>query len=663
MSDSPDTYLQLVFNVPVDGPFTYSLPEDLAAASDEVVPQPGQRVVAPFGRRSLTGFVVGHTDSLPAGLTRIRPITRVLDPEPLIDSSLIGLSAWMSRLYFASQGECLAAMLPSGRRAKALPVAGPDDASFVDRPVTLSDEQQQAVAAITDTPDSRHYLYGLTGSGKTEVFMRAARATLDEGRSVIYLVPEIALTHQVVRTIRSRFPEEAAVIHSGLTPSQRLTEWHRIKAGEARFVIGARSAVFAPVRNLGLICIDEEHEGSYKSSASPRYHARQVAMKRASDAGARLVMGSATPSVEAWYAMQRGSLAKIQLTRRLSGGSVPEVELVDLKKEDDLLSVRLVEEMHATLDLGKQVILFLNRRGFSYYFHCKSCGYEMTCRNCSVSLTYHKGRGYMVCHYCGHHERPVSVCPDCGSLEVGYSGFGTEKVEEDVRTRFPAARIERIDADTRKSHVEDVMKRFRDGEIDILLGTQMVAKGLNFPGVRLVGLIVADSGLNLPDFRAAERTFGLIVQVAGRAGRYADDGRVIVQSFKPGHEAVRLAGRLDLESFYEGELSMRQALGFPPFARLMRVVFRGRKPEAVARAADAFAAELRAACNTRKDAAEVLGPSEAPISIIAGNHRHQIIVRAMSFDVTHAIVRRVAENLSVPSGMYREIDVDPVSLL
>ena len=413
-------------------------------------------------------------------------------------------------------------------------------------PLALSEEQASALDRITREPSGLEYLYGLTGTGKTEVFLQAAEATLAEGRSVIYLVPEIALTGQVVGGGYERFGEKCAVLHSRLTPSKRLAEWRRILRGEATVVVGARSAVFAPVRRLGLIVIDEEHESTYKSGSAPRYHARQVAMRRGAVEGARVVMGSATPSVEAWSLMASGSVGRLPLTRRLAGGAPPEVEIVDMRLEGGPISRKLAEAVRASHAEGRQSILFLNRRGFSYFFRCGSCGGELRCPNCSVALTFHKDRDALVCHYCGYRAAPPSACPECGSLDVGWSGFGTERVEEEAARLFPDMRLRRLDADStsKVGELEAALDDFREGRVDILLGTQMVAKGLNFPRVKTVGVVLADTSLNLPDFRAAERTFALVVQVAGRAGRFTPDGRVILQTYRPDSPVMRLGGGL-----------------------------------------------------------------------------------------------------------------------
>jgi primosomal protein N' (replication factor Y) len=642
----------VAFNLPVDKVFTYR----------SVDPVPfGCRVVAPFRSRSLSGFALGEPKK-PPGDYEVKTVTRVLDKEPLFDEDYLDLARWTAGMYFSSLGETLSAMIPGARRETELPALALDQEEIAPEPLALSEEQERAVGDIIEKPGGTFYLYGITGSGKTEVFLKAAAATLEEGRDVLYLVPEIALTGQVAEAIRLRFGGRSAVLHSRLTPSQRLTEWRRILRGEVSLVVGARSAVFAPVRKLGLIIIDEEHEGSYKSGASPRYHARQVAMRRCASAGARLVMGSATPSVEAFRLMRAGEIREIRLSKRLSGGTLPAVEVVDLAGEEGVFSRRLAEEINATHRAGRQTILFLNRRGFSHFFHCNSCGFEMKCRNCSVGLTYHKHQGRMVCHYCGYHTRPIEVCPDCGSLDTGFFGFGTEKIEEETRKRFPELSVARLDTDAvrGKGTMEKTLEDFRKGKINLLLGTQMVAKGLNFHGVRLVGIILADTGLHMPDFRAAERTFSLIVQVSGRAGRFSPDGRVIVQTYMPGNEAIRLAALADMEGFYTRELEARESLGFPPFSRLFRLVFRGKDLGEVAAAAEGASRVLAAGL---KGQAELLGPSECPLGVIAGNHRHQILVRTRSFGRVHRILGGLLRTLKTPPGLYIEVDVDPSGLL
>jgi len=485
---------------------------------------------------------------------------------------------------------------------------------------------------------------------------------LERGKGIIYLVPEIALTHQIIESVVSRFGNLAAVLHSGMTGNKRLAEWMRIKRGEARIVVGARSAIFAPMSNLGLIIIDEEHDGSYKSGTTPRYHARQVAMRRCSGGKCSLVMGSATPSIEAWYQMRSGAIRTYPLTQRLAGGAVPRVDIVSLGGAEGALSAALVTEIRGAKEAGRQSILFLNRRGFTHFFRCNTCGYELKCRNCSVPLTWHRAQGVMKCHYCGWQLSPPASCPECGSLDVGYAGFGTEFIEDEVKRTFPGYTIQRVDTDTltKKGEMKKALDDFREGKTDILLGTQMVAKGLNFPGVRLVGIALADTSLHMPDFRAAERTFALIVQVAGRAGRFFPDGRVLIQTWSPHNPAIVYASKCDVEGFYAYELEQRAQLGFPPFSRLVRLVFRSKNEKIAETGASGAASILK---EHIPGDSELMGPSECPLALIAGNYRHQIILRGPNVQPLSLAVRRFIEDYKPLQSLYIEIDVDPVSLL
>ncbi|MDR0409647.1 MAG: primosomal protein N' [Spirochaetaceae bacterium] len=662
MPEQTPRYLSLLFDIPLKQSFAYLDGKDCGG-------EVGKRAVVDFGRRQLTGFIVSASGEPPAGIDagKIKTVRRIVDKEPIFGDEDIALAEWMASYYFCSTGEALAAMLPSGRRASITPsfVADDIDAMAVSA-LELSAGQRAALdALITGAEDGvPFYLYGITGSGKTEVFLRAAEFMLDAGKSVIYLVPEIALSRQTSEAIGKRFGESAATLHSKMTSSQRFAEWLRIRRGEARIVVGPRSAVFAPVKRLGLIIIDEEHDGSYKSGSTPRYHGRQVAMRRCAVSGAALVMGSATPSAEAWKLMADGKIRRLELSERLSGGSLPEIKAVSLAHSTGCLSWELKQEIRATANMGRQTILFLNRRGFAYFYHCDNCGFELTCKRCSVSLTWHKNKGRAVCHYCGYEVVPPRACPSCGSLEAGFTGVGTEMIEEEARRAFPELRIRRVDADTaaKKDGLAESLALFRAGAIDLLLGTQMVAKGLNFPGVRLVGVVLADTGLHLPDFRAAERTFSLLVQVAGRAGRYFPDGKVLVQTLRPRDPVIVRACALDVEGFFEAELAQRLELGFPPYSRIIRFTLRSRD----AGKASAAAHRLFELCSRLlpKDAG-ILGPAECPIALIAGNYRMQLLLRGIDMANLHAAAGGAlnAYERGKDSAVYLEVDVDPVSML
>ena len=640
--------VQVAFNLPLRREFCYS------AASPVPV---GVRVTADFGKRRLTGFVVDQPRTPPPGVS-VRELHRVVDAQPLFDPGYLELAHWVRDVYLCSLGEALAAMVPAGRREVSL-LEDPAATDPVEQPL-LTGEQEAAVNALRGGPGP-FYLNGVTGSGKTTVFLQAARRQLEQQRSVIYLVPEIALTHQVVALFKATFGDVVAVIHSSLTPAQRLTEWFRIQRGQATVVVGARSAVFAPVARLGLVVMDEEHEGSYKSSSTPRYHARQVALYRCRQAGAQLVMGSATPSLEACHQMRGGQVTELRLTRRVAGGAPPEIRVVDMSRQPGPLSRELNERLRATLAAGRQAILFLNRRGFAQFVQCRACDQVMECVRCAVTLTFHKASGRMECHYCGYRTAPVQVCPHCKSTDIGYSGFGTERIEEVLERQVPNARVARADADAVRGRngLAELLQTFGRREIDILVGTQMVAKGLNFPGVRLVGVVNADTALHLPDFRAAERTFSLILQVAGRAGRFQPDGEVIVQTRQPRAAAVRLAVAADLEGFVTQELAVREELGFPPFRRLLRVVARSRSAQQAQEAAQLLADRV---CQ-EDPGTDVLGPAACPLSRIGGRYRHHVMFRAIRMRSVHGVLERVLTTLKLPAGVTLEIDVDPVNVL
>ncbi len=654
-------YVDVVIATPVDQRFTYSYDPEVHLI------QVGCRLSVPFGRRNVTAFAVSLREEKPESTFTIRDVIRVIDKEPLFTEEHISLATWVGRYYFCSEGEALSAMLPSNRR-ESEPEVMITEADIVRETgnFELSQHQRTAVHDIISSSKTSHYLYGVTGSGKSEVFFHVAKHIIGQGRQVIYLVPEITLTYQLSESLSQRFGERIAILHSGMTGSKRLKQWRRIQRGEVDIVIGARSAVFAPCPSLGLIVVDEEHEQTYKAGNTPRYHARQVAQKRAVRNRAKLLMGSATPSLESFQQMEEGSVVRHILPHRVSGGESPQIEVIDMLREKEMLSRSLYREISATLSRKHQAILFLNRRGFSYFFHCTSCGYEMKCPHCSISLTFHKHTSQMVCHYCGHTSRPVNVCPSCGSVEVGYAGFGTQMVEEEIRRKFPTARIERLDADVsrKKGESGEVIRRFQRGETDILLGTQMVAKGLNFPRVDLVGIVLADSTLNLPDFRAAERTFSLLVQVSGRSGRFLKSGKVIVQTYHPESPAIQHAAKGMDETFYREELEVRRMTSFPPFMRLVNFTVRGKK--------DALCIEQ---CSLLEQIAEkgismlenrnveVIGVSECPIGKIANNYRHHMILRSDDIRNLLRVTSYIDTNYTAPSGIYLEIDVDPLHLL
>ncbi len=541
-------------------------------------------------------------------------------------------------------------------------------------PLKLMAQQAAAldrVKAAMDAPaPSVVLLHGVTGSGKTEVYLQAIAHALEKGKGAIVLVPEIALTPQAVDRFRSRFGEVTAVLHSGLSDGERHDEWHRVHEGGARIVIGARSALFAPVRNLGLIVVDEEHEPSYKQDESPRYNARDVAVMRGHMEKCAVLLGSATPSLESWRNAQLGKYARVNMPQRVDDRQMPAMRIVDMRQElarekkMNVLSRDLCNAIDARLARAEQTILFLNRRGFATSMICHKCGTVATCDQCSVAMTYHKPTNKLLCHICGTTKEVPSACPnpECRDLSFRYSGFGTQRIEDIIRRIFPKAKMERMDSDTmtQKNAYRETLGRFRQGKIDILVGTQMIAKGLDFPNVTLVGVVYADLSLHIPDFRAGERTFQLLTQVAGRAGRGDIHGEVIVQTFTPFNPAVQAARRLDYDGFCDQEAEYRRELMYPPFSHLVCITLQGRVEEKVALAGQTLMKDLQGRLPPDVIA---LGPSPAPIARIKGDYRYQLLLRAPRTAAITAPLREALAKFSWPDDIRHEVDVDALSLL
>jgi primosomal protein N' (replication factor Y) len=556
-------------------------------------------------------------------------------------------------------------------RARTPPPATPSP-----RPI-LTTEQQAAVDVLADairagTP-STHLLHGVTGSGKTEVFLAAADAALAHDRDVLILVPEIALTHQVVERVRGRFGDAVAVLHSGLGPRERWSEWRRIRRREARVVVGARSAVFAPIARLGLLVVDEEHDAAYKQEEGLRYNARDLAVVRARLAGGVCVLASATPSAESWHAAREGRHGLLQLHTRPTGHPLPTVEVLDLREREKsrsgpvLVDDGLRAAIAANRDAGHQTLVFLNRRGFATYLQCPACGATATCPQCSVTLTWHRSAGALVCHHCHHHRRAPKQCDACGAPGLEALGVGTEQIEETLRTALPEAVVGRMDRDAanRPGAQRRILAAWRAGETDVLVGTQMVSKGHDVPGVTLVIVLLADLSLNVPDFRASERTFQLLEQVAGRAGRGSVAGRVLIQTLRPTHPSLLAAVRHDYAGFIAGELERREALGYPPFARLVALRLDGTEPVVVEREATSLATRLRTqslAVGLGPEA--VLGPAPAAIERLRNRHRWQILLRARDVPALRQLARAARSALPAlrKRGVRLVIDVDPYSM-
>jgi primosomal protein N' (replication factor Y) (superfamily II helicase) len=539
----------------------------------------------------------------------------------------------------------------------------------------LTKAQAAALQAIEKQANGRNFatmlLHGVTGSGKTEVYIRAMRDALKSGRGAMMLVPEIALTPILSRRLRAHFGDQIAIFHSSLSKGERFDEWSRLRSGAARIVLGTRSAVFAPVQNLALIIIDEEHDTSYRQEESPFYHARDTAIVRAQKESAVVVLGSATPSLESFHNAQSGKYQYLNLPERVANRPMARAEMVNMKevfarrKKPAIFSDQLLEAIEQTRARREQTIILLNRRGYSSFILCRSCGESISCPNCDVTLTYHQGDRTLVCHYCNHHERAPSQCPVCTSKFIYYIGEGTEQIEELLRKRFPELRIGRIDRDTkqRRHEFETTLLDFAKGEIDLLVGTQMLAKGHDFPNVTLVGVVSIDAGLALPDFRAAERAFQLITQVAGRAGRGDLPGRVLIQTYHPHHYALRHACAQDYRGFYDEEIRHRRNHGYPPFVALALMLIRHKD----AARANAIAHELRNALVKANDAhtCRILGPAPAPFARLRGEHRVQLLMKARSRKQMRSVIDQALKSFEEAGNDLRSVtlEVDPVSMM
>jgi primosomal protein N' (replication factor Y) len=623
-------------------PFTYELTDGAGK---------GAVVSVPLGRSRRRGVVVELVDEAPAGVEPV-PIDGVLDELP---PALVDLALWVADYYGSTPGRALELIAPVKRKRRKQQAPPSERQALIDQaePPELTSEQRSALERINEALEAgggHVLLYGETGSGKTEVYLRACAAALEQGRTAIVLVPEIALTPQTLGRFRSRFGDAVALLHSGLTDAERRDERARIAAGDARVVVGARSAVFAPLRDLGVICIDEEHDPSYKQESDPRYDARTVAAKRAALEGAVAIYGSATPRPESWERLER-----LQLGRRF-GGSLPPVRIVDLRREAGYpLSAPLLEELGAIGGRGGKAILLLNRRGVAPALHCRACGTTLRCPDCDVALVLHAD-GQLRCHHCGHAEPAPETCPVCGSVELARIGAGTQRLERELAKQLPGLVPIRLDADTtqKPEALAAALSRFAETDRAVLLGTQMVAKGHHFSGVALAAVIDADTALGVPDFRADERTFQLLTQLAGRSGRDAP-GRVVIQTFQPDSRPVELAARHDVPRFLTGELERRRELGYPPFRHLVRVLISGLEAAPVTRALEEVRAGLKGA--------DILGP--APLFRLRRRHRAQLVVKT---DEPRRVAARAGQLLAAAApamrkaGLSAVVDVDPQSI-
>lgn len=748
MQAKPGQFAEVVVNIPINKRFHYGIPDNIAGKISV-----GKLLKVPFGKRFITGYCVGLTNT--SDVSNVKDIIAVMDDTPSIDEGMLRITKWISEYYCCSWGEALEAALPGAvkkgsaekyskfislaknrdetekeikridkrspaqaRILRSLIDTGtavdindllrtstasrssivrleerglitsrsaptvrddadkpPEDPSShaVPRP-DLTEEQRDATSTIESSLKSERFnvilLHGVTGSGKTEVYLRSIEMALSQKRSCIVLVPEISLTPQTIRYFKTRF-SNIAIMHSNLQEGDRKKQWRRIKDNHVNVVVGTRSAIFAPISDLGLVIVDEEHESTFKQDNSPRYHGRDVSIMRAMFNNATIVLGSATPSLESYRNAMTGKYLYVPMKKKIDKMVPPSVVIVNMKDEflrtrgHQHLSRYLEGCMRKTLSNKEQVILFLNRRGFAQYINCKRCGFILKCMRCDISLTYHKGSNNMICHYCSREQIPPKDCPECAMPNIKYQGYGTERVEDEIKRKFPDQRLLRMDSDTMKqkcSH-ETAFSDFLDGTVNILLGTQMIAKGLDFPNVTLVGIISADSSLNIPDFRSSERTFQLIAQVSGRTGRGSKGGSVVIQSFNTDHYSIRHASKPDYKGFADEELSFRKELNYPPFGRIIRIVFLDKNESRVKETAGALTKMLKTYSRNNQLPVDILGPVVASISKIRDKFRWHTILKSTNSGDAHKVAAQINNGHVNAKGTQIIVDVDPFNML
>ena len=690
------------------GPLTYRWPFGTE------LPPVGTRLLLPLGPRRIVGIFSGRAGEF-SDRKRLKDVLAVMEKEPLITEGLLNFIRWAASYYYYPLGPALSEALPSGflsptKKGTEEVVSkgiGPGRSRFdihkwhQGKIRELSPEQSCALDEISGFLETGKFnpalLFGITGSGKTEVYLRAVEKCLSLGKSTLILVPEISMTGQLAGWFSARFSEGLSLLHSGLTRQQRRDQWWKIRSGESKIVVGARSAIFAPLSSIGLIIVDEEHDSSYKQADKFKYNARDLALVRGKMENAAVILGSGTPSVSSYFNALQGKYRLLEMKNRVGGGSLPSVELVDRrgkgngekgrnKKAEkssmdmEWLSEPLKNAISETLEKGRQVLLFLNRRGFATYIFCPECGYVFKCSSCDVILAWHRKNkallkaadrepfrepGLLCCHYCGQAYPALPSCEKCGGQAVRASGFGTEKVAQEFLEHFPGTTVARIDRDTvtRRKKMEKILRAFRKGEIDCLVGTQMITKGHDFPGLALVGVLWPDLALNVPEYCAAERTFQIISQVAGRAGRSNIHGRVIIQTFMPEHYSIVCATEHDYQQFYDKEIRTRHNLGYPPLGRIVNIRFSGVKKGEVEQAAQKTASFARSRAGSMTGIT-VLGPVESPKARIKSRYRYQLLLKG-DIKSVRMLCGKIDSRLSslVPNNVRLEMDVDPLNFM
>jgi len=669
----------------LDKIYHYSIPEGLKQNV-----KIGLQVLVPFGKSKSVGYVVGFVET--SDVKGIKEILEVLSPYPLFSEASVELAKWMANYYNCYIMTALKVVMPPAttkieKRALKVKLRKPlyketlnPKSEFLNKSqiinpkrfqFELTPEQETALGSIKNDIDSGKFsvslLFGITGSGKTEVYIRAADHVIGSGGSAIILVPEVGLTPQIIERASEHFGDKLSVYYSDMQDKERERVWTEVSEGQNRVVLGTRSALFLPVKDLKLIVIDEEYENTYKSDQSPRYHAREVAMHMAKQAKAPVVLGSATPSIETYYHAKCGEFKLLELPKRIDNKPLPPVTVVDMRdeikaKNYNVLSRKLRKEIKSAYQRKEQAILFINRRGYFSFVMCRACGHTIECPKCSISLIYYMNDKKLRCNHCGYSSEAPIICPKCQSSQIKYFGGGTQRIEQEVAGIIPQARILRLDRDTvrKKGSYEAIIRSFISGSADVLIGTQMVTKGLDIGSVTLVGVVAADIGLNIPDFRAAEHTFQLITQVAGRAGRHNLAGQVVVQTYNPENYAIKFASDHNYDGFYDEEIENRKELGYPPFGDLINIIISGEK----AKNAENVSQDIVKFINKRIGGdGQALGPVVAPIAKLKGNYRYEILVKGKDLGMLRKAVVDSAGSIVKLGGVKIIVDVDPYNFL
>ncbi|MBI5675859.1 MAG: primosomal protein N' [Nitrospirae bacterium] len=647
------------------GAFTYLVPEEFESRI-----KIGARVLAPFRRGKKIGIVQSVQRRAQISDSRkiiLKSIEGLLDDEPFLPENLLNIIQWTGQYYLSNSGLALKNAVPSafftGKKAGRSRI-NYDEKIKKAKTLDLTGEQINALSEINSTDKGVFLLHGVTGSGKTEVYIRAIKS-LHEGREAIVLVPEIAITAQMIERFRSNFGDSVVFFHSGLSIGERITQWRKMRNGEIKVVIGVRSAVFAPFENIGLIVVDEEQEASYKQFEGLRYSARDVALARGQLEGFKLILGSATPSMEAYYNAKNGKFRYLELTQRVEQRPLPDVEIIDMTKEEKQtfsMSSKLLKALKDNVGSGHQSLIMLNRRGYSPFFMCTDCGHTYKCPACSITLIYHKDTNTLNCHYCGSFLYPEVQCPNCKGTKIKHLGAGTQRVEEEIISLIPEMSFKRMDRDTTQKKLSHyrIIKQMEEKKIDMLLGTQMVAKGHDFPDVTLSAVISADIALNMPDFRTAERAFQLFTQLAGRAGRGDAHGKAYIQTYEPEHYVFDYVRDHDYKGFYDKEIELRKELSYPPFSKLVRIVFNFKTKESAKNIMKDISKKMKTA---EGSGVEILGPAPAPIAKIRNLWRWHLILKGKNSKVLRKKSTEILEMLKDIKDVRTDVDVNPISML